>query len=319
MGINKNLAVVFPGQGSQSVGMLNDLWQTFPEVATLLTTASNILGYDLSGLIQNGPEEELNQTEKTQPALLTAGVAVWEIYKKHTGIIPAFFAGHSLGEYTALVCANVISFEEGIRLVSERGRCMQNAVPPGGGAMAAILGLNGDIIADICKKYSGEEVVSISNFNSPGQTVIAGHKSAVEHAVEGCRQAGAKRAVVLAVSIPSHCELMKKAAQEFAKSLDSVPVSDSDVPIIQNVDGIARNKGADIKPMLLKQLYCPVRWTDSIAFLVRNGISTIVECGPGRVLCGLVKQIDRSLQALPTMDSASLEQAMDTVKKSGQQ
>ncbi len=313
MTINTNLAVLFPGQGSQSVGMLNDLLHGFPAMEALLRRASDILGYDLSQLIREGPEAELSRTEKTQPALLVAGVLSWEIYKQHSDILPAFFAGHSLGEYTALVCSNVICFDDGIRLVSERGRCMQNAVPAGTGAMAAILGLDGDVIEGVCKQSADKGVVSIANFNAPGQTVIAGHEAAVRAAIDACKQAGAKRAVVLPVSVPSHCELMRDAARQFSGSLDSIVFSDGNIPIVQNIDAIARTRAVDIKPMLLQQLYSPVQWVDSIACLSKHKVSTLIECGPGSVLRGLVKRIDRSLRTLSITDTAGLEQTIDAV------
>ncbi|MGD2113147.1 MAG: ACP S-malonyltransferase, partial [Gammaproteobacteria bacterium] len=233
---DSTLAMVFPGQGSQSVGMLNELASAYPQVSEAFEGASDVLGYDLWELVQNGPEEQLNQTDRTQPAMLAAGVAVWRVWQERAGAQPSILAGHSLGEYTALVCAGALEYTDAIELVAERGRCMQHAVPPGMGAMAAILGLEDDAVAAVCAEAAAGEIVSPVNFNSPGQVVIAGHAAAVERAVAAATAAGARRAVTLPVSVPSHCALMEPAAEQFAARLAESNISPPRIPVIQNVD-----------------------------------------------------------------------------------
>jgi [acyl-carrier-protein] S-malonyltransferase len=306
-----NVAVVFPGQGSQSVGMMSGLLETESNLKSIFDSASEVLGYDLLDIISSGPEEELNQTEITQPALLASAYATWLMCKEKFQASPTVFAGHSLGEYTALVCAGVINFEDAIALVAERGRCMQKAVPAGTGAMAAILGLEDEQIVQVCADAAESEVVSAANFNSPGQVVIAGDKSAVERAIIAAKDAGAKRALLLPVSVPSHCMLMKEAAAEFAISLDKIHFNDAEIPVIQNVNAEIKTKSDEIKHALLEQLYMPVRWVDSINSMHGMSVSKIIECGPGKVLSGLIKRIDRSFEIHSVQDKASLEKALN--------
>lgn len=309
MSTDSNLAFVFPGQGSQSIGMMNGLVDLNPGSKELFNTASDILSYDLLDVISSGPEDKLNQTEVTQPALLATAYATWLTIKQHADVKPAVLAGHSLGEYVALLCANVISFEDAIALVAERGRCMQKAVPTGVGAMAAILGLDDADVIRICSEVEENEIVSAANFNSPGQIVIAGNKTAVERATEAMKEAGAKRAVLLPVSVPSHCMLMKEAAEEFEGSLNKISFNDAEIPVLQNVDAKSKQSSDDIKAALLQQLYLPVRWVDSINNMKKSGVTKIIECGPGKVLSGLIKRIDRSFEIHAIQDEATLEKA----------
>ena len=290
------LACVFPGQGSQSIGMMSDLSESHTEVKELFSTASDALGYDLWKVVSNGPVEDLNKTECTQPAMLTAGVASWEILKKSIDIKQIIFAGHSLGEYTALVCSGAIGFEDAVKLVAERGRLMQAAVPEGIGAMAAILGLADDIIIDICEQASTEQnVVQAVNFNSPGQVVIAGNASAVESAMDLCKQAKAKRALLLPVSVPSHSSLMSGAAEQLGDYLQKISINTPIIPVIHNVDAAAHTDSKDIMQCLTKQLHNPVLWVDTVNHLISEGATAIVECGPGKVLAGLNRRIDKSV------------------------
>lgn len=311
MNTQLNVAIVFPGQGSQSVGMMSGLLETESNLKSIFDSASEVLGYDLLDIISSGPEEELNQTEITQPALLASAYATWLMCKEIFQTSPTVFAGHSLGEYTALVCAGVIKFEDAIALVAERGRCMQKAVPAGTGAMAAILGLEDEQIVQVCDDAAESEVVSAANFNSPGQVVIAGDKAAVERAIIAAKDAGAKRALLLPVSVPSHCMLMKEAAAEFAISLDKIHFNDAEIPVIQNVNAEIKTKSNEIKHALLEQLYMPVRWVDSINSMHGMSISKIIECGPGKVLSGLIKRIDRSFEIHSVQDKASLEKTLN--------
>jgi len=304
------LGMVFPGQGSQSVGMLSALAETSAHVAETFAQASEVLGYDLWRLVQNGPEDELNQTARTQPAMLSAGVAVWRVWQASSGAVPALMAGHSLGEYTALVCAGAIEFTDAVSLVAERGNCMQKAVPAGVGAMAAILGLDDETVATVCRQAAAGEVVSPVNFNSPGQVVIAGHTGAVERAITAAREAGAKRAVQLPVSVPSHCELMKPAATQFATRLEQTPINSPGIPVIQNADAAVHNKSNIIRENLARQLYNPVQWVSTVHTMHRDGVTRIIEAGPGKVLTGLCKRIDKSITAVPVFDTASLTMAL---------
>lgn len=305
------LGVVFPGQGSQSVGMLGELAAAFPLVSETFREASDVLGYDLWQLVSAGPAESLNQTDRTAPAMLAAGTAVWRVWQAQGGAAPALMAGHSLGEYTALVCSGAIDFADAVSLVAERGRCMQSAVPAGTGSMAAILGLDDDAVAGVCAKAAGEEVVSPANFNSPGQVVVAGHATAVHRAVELAREAGAKRAVELSVSVPSHCELMKPAAEALVGKLGEVRISEPDIPVIQNVDATAHTDPNTIRANLEKQLYMPVRWVASIETMKQQGITRIIEAGPGKVLTGLCKRIDRSIDGVAVFDPDTLASALN--------
>jgi len=307
---DSSLAIVFPGQGSQSPGMLSELAASYPLVNETFTEASDVLGYDLWTLTQDGPEEELNRTDKTQPAMLAAGVAVWRVWQHAGGAVPGVMAGHSLGEYTALVCAGALQFSEAISLVEERGRCMQSAVPAGVGGMAAILGLDDATVTDVCSRAAEGEVVSPVNFNSPGQVVIAGNAAAVERAIVLAKQAGAKRALPLAVSVPSHCELMRPAAEQFAGRLAQATISAPTIAVMQNVDAALHEQPDIIRENLAQQLYCPVQWVLSVQHLGRQGVTRIVEAGPGKVLAGLCKRIDKSIANASIFDSASLIAAL---------
>ncbi|WP_061013307.1 ACP S-malonyltransferase [Photobacterium leiognathi] len=303
-------AIVFPGQGSQTVGMLAELAEQFDVVKETFSEASDALGYDLWALVQNGPAEDLNQTQRTQPALLTASVAIWRVWQQQGGEQPTVLAGHSLGEYSALVCAGVIDFKAAVKLVELRGQLMQEAVPAGVGAMSAIIGLDNDAIAKACKEAAQGEVCSPVNFNSPGQVVIAGNKEAVERANVLCKEAGAKRALPLPVSVPSHCALMKPAADKLAVALESIEFNAPSVPVINNADVATETDPAAIKLALVKQLYSPVRWTESVERMAAEGIEELLEMGPGKVLTGLTKRIDRALGGAAVNDVASLEAAM---------
>lgn len=282
-------ALIFPGQGSQSIGMLGEHAQ-HPAVITVMEQASDALGYDMMALVQSGPEQLLNQTEITQPALLATSIALWHLYRERHEA-PAFMAGHSLGEYTAWVAAEALSFEDALRLVAERGRLMQAAVPAGMGGMAAILGLEDSGVIQACEKAAQGEVVSAVNFNSPGQVVIAGHKAAVERAIEAAKALGAKRALPLPVSVPSHCALMKPAAEALHGVMTELRVSTPRVPVINNVDVALETDPVRIKDALIRQLYSPVRWSELISALGAQGVAQFIECGPGKVLCGLNKRI----------------------------
>lgn len=309
-----SLAMIFPGQGSQSVGMLAALAEQYPEVQATFAQASEILGFDLWQLAQEGPGERLDKTVITQPVMLAAGVATWRAWRSGGGATPSNMAGHSLGEYTALVCSGSIEFADAIRLVTRRAELMQAAVPPGEGAMAAILGLDDDAVIAACNAAAQGQVVSAVNFNSPGQVVIAGERAAVERATEHAKAAGAKRALLLNVSVPSHCELMRPAAEQLAQALAGTALAASSVPVTGNADVRIYEDAEQIREGLAKQLYSPVRWTETIRELVGRGSSSVVECGPGKVLTGLVKRIDRSIPAVcidtrETMTTALAEHA----------
>lgn len=298
-------ALLFPGQGSQSVGMLADLAKDFTQIEETFAEASSVLGYDLWALVQNGPESELNDTRKTQPALLTASVALYRVALANGLQQPAAMAGHSLGEYSALVCAGCIEFSDAVRLVALRAEAMQSAVAPGAGAMAAVIGLDDDKIAEICQQQAAGEVVTPVNYNSPGQVVIAGHKAAVARAAEALKEAGAKRVLPLPVSVPSHCELMKPAAEQLKSALGSVTFNSPQVAVVNNVDVSANDDSAAIKDGLVRQLYYPVRWTETIEKLAEMGIEQAYEVGPGKVLTGLNKRItkDFSCSALNSAEA----------------
>ncbi|MCA3899134.1 ACP S-malonyltransferase [Vibrio vulnificus] len=300
-------AIVFPGQGSQAVGMLADLGEQYEIVKQTFAQASEALGYDLWALVQNGPAEDLNQTFRTQPALLASSVAIWRVWQELGLAQPENLAGHSLGEYSALVCAGVIDFQEAIKLVELRGQLMQEAVPAGTGAMYAIIGLDDEAIAKACEEAAQGGVVSPVNFNSPGQVVIAGSKDAVERAGALCKEAGAKRALPLPVSVPSHCALMKPAAEKLAVALESIEFKAPQLPVINNVDVVAETDPAKIKDALVRQLYSPVRWTESVELMSSQGVEKLLEMGPGKVLTGLTKRIVKSLEAAAVNDVASLD------------
>lgn len=302
-----NLAFVFPGQGSQSVGMLNQLATNAPEIKQTFAHASDILGKDLWKLACEGPEEELNQTQNTQPLMLVAGIAVWDVWCKRSAIRPAWMAGHSLGEYTALVCSGAIFFEDAVKLVAERAKLMQEAVPAGEGAMAAILGLEDATVNSICTQAAEKDVVSAVNFNAPGQVVIAGHTIAVDRAVALAKEAGAKRAVRLPVSVPSHCMLMKPAAEKLESYLQDMSVIAPKIQVIHNVNVMAHNEPELIKAALIAQLYQPVRWVESIIQLNNKGVSNFIECGPGKVLTGLNKRIIKDAGHHAIYDADSLD------------
>ena len=305
-----SLAFVFPGQGSQSVGMLAGLGEQ-PLVKETFAQASEVVGFDLWELVQKGPEAELNDTANTQPAMLAAGVAIWRLWQQRGGENPVVMAGHSLGEYTALVCAGAVDFEEAVALVRERGRFMQEAVPPGDGAMAAILGLGDEQVIAICERAAEGEVVAAVNFNSPGQVVVAGAAGAVSRAVDLAKEEGAKRAIVLPVSVPSHCALMRDAARRLEERLKEVTIRSPEVPVVNNVDVMAERDPEAIRDALVRQLYSPVRWVETIRCLAERGVDSLVECGPGKVLAGLNRRIDRGMKVFPVYDEDSLKNAFE--------
>ncbi|WP_278420000.1 ACP S-malonyltransferase [Stutzerimonas kunmingensis] len=288
--MSTSLAFVFPGQGSQSLGMLAELGAQQSVVVDTFAEASSALGYDLWALTQTGPEEQLNQTDKTQPAILAASIAIWRLWQTEGGAQPAFVAGHSLGEYSALVAAGSLPFADAIKLVELRGQLMQQAVPAGQGGMAAILGLEDADVLAACAEASQGEVVSAVNFNAPGQVVIAGSAAAVERAIEACKAKGAKRAMALPVSVPSHCDLMRPAAERFASSVESIEWQAPQIPLVQNVSAAVVADLEVLKRDLLAQLYSPVRWVESMVALGDRGVTSLVECGPGKVLSGLNKR-----------------------------
>jgi [acyl-carrier-protein] S-malonyltransferase len=297
-----SLGFMFPGQGSQALGMLSDVAQNHPQIAEHFARAAKAIDQPLWEIAQNGPEQRLNSTEITQPALLVASVGLWSAWQASGGPLPQVIAGHSLGEYSALVCAGALSLEDGVRLVHERGKLMQQAVPNGEGAMAAILGLDDDQVRACCEAASG--VVAPANFNAPGQVVIAGAAAAVDDAAQRCKDAGARRAVLLPVSGPFHCELMEPAQQAFAAVLDQVELVMPRIPVIHNVDAEIAEDLVALKAKLMAQISQPVLWTRCTQAMIDQGVDRLVECGPGKVLSGLVKRIDRSVttDALGTLD-----------------
>lgn len=304
------LAFIFPGQGSQAVAMLSDFAQN-DIVQQAFKEASDTLGYDLWQLISQGPAEQLNQTNFTQPALLTASVALWRVWQSESDVMPSVFAGHSLGEYSALVCAGVLTLAQGVSLVEKRGEYMQACVPAGVGAMAAVIGLDDQAIIDACAKSQQEEVVAAVNFNSPGQVVIAGHKAAVERAGVLCKEAGAKRVLPLPVSVPSHCALMADAAQKLASDLESITFAQPEVDVVNNVDVNVETTDEGIKAALVKQLYSPVRWSETVTALGEQGVTQMVEVGPGKVLQGLVKRINKTITCVSFNSTDTLDKAKE--------
>lgn len=310
----KKFAMVFPGQGSQAVGMLAELAEQFPVVIDTFSQASEVLGYDLWALVQQGPAEELNKTWQTQPALLTASVAIFRVWQqRYPELQPEVMAGHSLGEYSALVCAGVLDFQDAVKLVELRGKLMQEAVPEGTGAMYAIIGLDNEAIINACKTAEQGEVVSAVNFNSPGQVVIAGAKAAVERAAALCKEAGAKRALPLAVSVPSHCALMKPAADQLAVALENLSLNQPNVAVINNVDVATECESQSIRTALVRQLYSPVRWTETVEKMAENGVEILLEIGPNKVLTGLTSRIVKELAAQAVNDVKSLEAVAESL------
>lgn len=309
-----NLAFIFPGQGSQQLGMLSELAERYAVVRATFEEASTALGYDLWHLVQEGPVEDLNRTDITQPAILAVSVAVWRVWKELEGARPAWLAGHSLGEYSALVCSGALDFADGLRLVRTRGEFMQQAVPAGQGAMAAILGLDADKIEAACAAAAQGEIVAAVNYNAPGQIVIAGNVAAVERAILACQEAGARKAMPLPVSVPSHCELMRPAAEKLADELNLIQLNKPRVPVVQNVHAAPETEVAAIRDNLLAQLYRPVRWIESIEFMTQQGVDSYVECGPGKVLVGLNKRIVKTAKSLAVNDPESVQVALDALR-----
>lgn len=306
----QHLAFVFPGQGSQKIGMLSELAAAFPVVQSTFAEASEVLGYDLWALVQNGTQDEINLTERTQPLLLTASVAVYRAWKEKQGAQPAFMAGHSLGEWSALVCAGVVAFKDAVKLVQQRGKFMQEAVPAGQGAMAAIIGLDDALIIDACKKAEQGEVVSAVNFNSPGQVVIAGAAAAVERASALCKEAGAKRALPLPVSAPFHTALMRPAADRLAAQIEATTFSAPETLIVHNVTADVETNPETIKALMVEQIYSPVRWVECVNTLSAKGITLTLECGPGKVLSGLNKRIKAELATVSVEKPDELDAAL---------
>ncbi|ACE83157.1 ACP S-malonyltransferase [Cellvibrio japonicus] len=309
----QHLAFVFPGQGSQKIGMLAELAAEYPIVQSTFAEASEVLGYDLWALVQTGSQEEINLTERTQPLLLTASVAVWRVWNQKGGAQPALVAGHSLGEWSALVCAGVVDFKAAVKIVQLRGRYMQEAVPAGVGAMAAIIGLDDELIKDACKKAEQGDVVAAVNFNSPGQVVIAGTAAAVERASALCKEAGAKRALPLPVSAPFHTELMRPAAERLADLVSATVFSVPSIPVVHNVTAATESNPEKIKALMIEQIYSPVRWVDCVNTMVELGATTTIECGPGKVLSGLNKRIAAQLSALSVEKPEELDVVLAAV------
>ncbi|WP_348827903.1 ACP S-malonyltransferase [Halomonas sp. RT37] len=309
------LALIFPGQGSQQVGMLRDLAERYSVVRTTFEEASEALGYDLWQVVQEGPAEALNATACTQPALLASSVAIWRVWQELEGPRPGAMAGHSLGEYSAMVCAGALSFAEGVRLVRLRGEAMQQAVPAGQGAMAAILGLDDADVEQACAKAADGDVVSAVNYNAPGQVVIAGSKAAVDRAIAACQEAGAKRAMPLPVSVPSHCDLMRPAAERLEQALGDIELKAPRYTVVQNVDAQAHADVATLRTRLIEQLYQPVRWVSCVEKMVDGGAEVFIECGPGKVLTGLNKRIARGSRGLAVNDPDSLSAALELARE----
>lgn len=310
MTTSSSLAFVFPGQGSQSLGMLAELGELHPLIREAFVEASDGAGVDLWALSQGGPEEMLNRTEYTQPALLAAGVAVWRLWQQQEGTQPAMLAGHSLGEYSALVAAGALSLKDGAHLVRLRGQLMQDAAPTGTGAMAAVLGTEDALVQEVCKEVSGSEVVVPANYNSPGQIVIGGHAAAVDRALALLGERGVRKAVKLAVSVPSHTPLMREAANRLSEAMSGLTWHAPKLPVVQNVDAEVHDSSQAIRDALVRQLYLPVQWTGCVQALAARGVTRIAECGPGKVLAGLVKRIDKSLDARALSTPGEFETAL---------
>ena len=308
------VAFVFPGQGSQSIGMLNALADAYPQVRETFAEASAALGYDLWAIVSSGLEDKLNQTEITQPAMLSAGVAVWRVWQAEKGAQPVLMAGHSLGEYTALTCAGALNFGEAVKLVADRGRFMQEAVPAGQGGMAAIVGLDDEQVQALCIQAAQGEILAAVNFNAPGQVVVAGTTGAVARAVEQAKGAGAKLAKILPVSVPSHCALMHPAAMRIRERLQSVTIKATNIPVLHNVSVKTENDAQAIRDALAQQVESPVRWVETIRNMAAAGVDKLVECGPGRVLTGLNKRIVKDAPTLPVYDPETLRLALSALK-----
>ena len=308
---SQHLAFVFPGQGSQSIGMLAELSELHPVVRSTFAEASDGASVDLWALSQGGPEAMLNRTEYTQPALLAAGVAVWRVWTSAHGPRPAKLAGHSLGEYTALVAAGTLSLADAAHLVRIRGQAMQEAAPEGEGAMAAVLGADDAVVEEVCREVSGDRVVVPANYNSPGQIVIGGHTDAVDRAIAALTARGVRKVVKLAVSVPSHTPLMREAANQLVEAMSAYEWKTPTMPIVQNVDASVHTGVAAIRDALARQLYLPVRWTECVGVLAKAGATKIAECGPGKVLAGLVKRIDKSIDARSLGTPAEFDSARE--------
>ena len=309
--MSKSIAIIFPGQGSQSVGMLAELAAAWPQVGETFAEASEALGLDLWQVTSQGPKDLLDRTDITQPAMLAAGVAVWRVWNQAGGPAPAWMAGHSLGEFTALVCAGALGFADAVALVAQRGRFMQEAVPAGAGAMAAILGLADDQVVAVCAQAAEGGILEPVNFNSPGQVVIAGEAAAVARGIAAAKAAGAKRAVLLPVSVPSHCALMRPAAERLAVALAAIPLAAPRIPVLHNITVDAVADPAAIRERLVRQLYSPVRWVETVRCLADQGVGLLLEAGPGKVLTGLTKRIDDRLEALAVLDPKGLALALE--------
>lgn len=317
--MTQSLALVFPGQGSQHLGMLRELAERYSVVRTTFEEAADALGYDLWHVVQEGPEDALNATACTQPALLTSSVAVWRVWQELEGPRPITMAGHSLGEYSAMVCAGALTFAEGVRLVKLRGEAMQDAVPAGQGAMAAVLGLDNAAVETACRDAAQGEVVAAVNYNAPGQVVVAGQQAAVARAIALCQEAGAKRALPLPVSVPSHCALMMPAAERLAEAMNSIELKVPRYTVVQNVDARAHGDVETLRTRLIEQLYRPVRWTECIESMVAQGAQVFIECGPGKVLTGLNKRIARGARGLAVNDPESLSAALELARETPSQ
>ncbi len=304
-------AFFFPGQGSQALGLLAELALAHPQVQATFDEASQVLGRDLWQLAQAGPKEALDQTTNTQPVMLAAGVAVWRVWREQGGAMPSVMAGHSLGEYSALTCAGALTFEDALRLVTERARLMQAAVPDGTGAMAALLGLDDEAVVELCRTQAQEQVLEPVNFNAPGQVAIAGEREAVQRAIEASKAAGAKRAVLLPVSVPSHCALMQDAAADLAARLEQTELHLPSIPVIHNVTVETAESPEQIRRLLAQQLFSPVRWVETLQAVAARGVQLAIEAGPGKVLTGLNKRIDKRLTTLPVFDPDGLSHALE--------